>query len=86
MVYDFDTSTWETEAEVERSLWVRGQPGLQREFLDSQSNTEKLFLEKQQQQHKTNKQKSKTMILRYLKASILYLIYIHIDAANLLDC
>jgi hypothetical protein len=34
-------------------FWVRGQPGLQREFQDSQGYTEKPYLKKQ----KTNKQK-----------------------------
>ena len=32
-------STW--EAEVGRSLWVWGQPGLQSKFQDSQTSTEK---------------------------------------------
>jgi hypothetical protein len=34
-------------------FWVRGQPGLQSEFQDSQGYTEKPYLEKKQ---KTNKQ------------------------------
>ena len=37
-------------------FWVRGQPGLQGEFQDSQGYTEKPCLEKQ----KTNKQTNKT--------------------------
>jgi hypothetical protein len=44
-------------------LWVRGQPGLQSEFQDSQGYTEKPCLEKQtnktKQNKQTNKQKSK---------------------------
>jgi hypothetical protein len=46
---------------------VRGQPGLQSEFQDSQNYTEKPCLEKQQQQKKNNKQtnknKNRTMAL-----------------------
>ena len=41
-------------------FWVRGQPGLQSEFQDSQGYTEKPSLEKQNKtkQNKTNKQKN----------------------------
>ena len=39
-------------------FWVRGQPGLQSEFQDSQGYTEKPCLEKQKQTNKT-KQKTK---------------------------
>ena len=38
----FNTNTWETV--VDRSLWVISQPGLQNEFQDSQSYTEKPYL------------------------------------------
>jgi hypothetical protein len=38
-------------------FWVRGQPGLQSEFQDSQGYTEKLCLEKTKKQKQTNKQK-----------------------------
>jgi hypothetical protein len=37
-------------------FWVRGQPGLQSEFQDSQSDTEKLFLGKKKNNKQTNKQ------------------------------
>jgi hypothetical protein len=40
-------------------FWVRGQPGLQSEFQDSQGYTEKLCLEKT----KTNKQTNKKEML-----------------------
>jgi hypothetical protein len=43
----------------EAGFWVRGQPGLQSEFQDSQDYTEKLCLEKQKtktkKQNKTEK-------------------------------
>ena len=39
-----------------RWIWVRGQPGLQSEFQESQGDTEKPCLEKQKQKQ-TNKQK-----------------------------
>jgi hypothetical protein len=44
LVLTVNSSTW--EAETGRSLWVRGQPGLQSEFQDSQDYTEKLCLKK----------------------------------------
>jgi hypothetical protein len=44
VVHAFNPSTW--EAEAGGSLWVRGQPGLQSEFQDSQGYTEKHCLEK----------------------------------------
>jgi hypothetical protein len=37
-------------------FWVRGQPGLQSEFQDSQGYTEKLCLEKNKQQQQQQKQ------------------------------
>jgi hypothetical protein len=40
LVHAFILSTW--EAEVDRSLWVRGQPGLHSEFQDSQSYVDQL--------------------------------------------
>jgi hypothetical protein len=40
-------------------FWVRGQPGLQSEFQDSQGYTEKLCLEKQKQKQKQKKKKKK---------------------------
>jgi hypothetical protein len=43
-------------------FWVRGQPGLQSEFQDSQGYTEKPCLEKQNKQ--TNKQKIMKQPLR----------------------
>jgi hypothetical protein len=36
-------------------FWVRGQPGLQSEFQDSQGYTEKPCLEKQKQKQNNNK-------------------------------
>ena len=52
VVHAFNPSTWEAEAD----FWVRGQPGLQSEFQDSQGYTEQPCLEKTKQ-NKTNKQK-----------------------------
>ena len=45
MAHTFYPSTWEAEA---GRFWVRGQPGLQSEFQDSQGYTEKLCLKKKQ--------------------------------------
>ena len=42
------------------NFWVRGQPGLQSEFQDSQSYTEKSCLEKTKKQTNKNKQKQNT--------------------------
>jgi hypothetical protein len=42
-------------------FWVRGQPGLQSEFQDSKSYTEKPCLEKQTTNKQTNKQKEDTL-------------------------
>jgi hypothetical protein len=39
-------------------FWVRGQPGLQSEFQDSQGYTEKPCLEKNQNQNQKRKKKS----------------------------
>ena len=47
MLHAFNPRTW--EAEAGGSLWVQGQPGLHSEFQDSPRNTEKPYLEKQQQ-------------------------------------
>jgi hypothetical protein len=44
VAHTFNPSTW--EAEVGENFWVRGQPGLQSEFQDSQDYTEKPCLEK----------------------------------------
>jgi hypothetical protein len=52
-------NTWEAEA---GSFWVRGQPGLQSEFQDSQGYTEKPCLKKQ---NKT-KQNNHTIVFHYL--------------------
>jgi hypothetical protein len=41
------------------NFWVRGQPGLQSEFQDSQGYTEKPCLKNKTKQNKTNKQKPK---------------------------
>jgi hypothetical protein len=38
MIYTFNPSTWEAD------VWVRGQPGLQSQFQDSQGYTENLVL------------------------------------------
>jgi hypothetical protein len=40
VAHAFNPSTWEVD------FWVRGQPGLQSEFQDSQGYTEKSYLEK----------------------------------------
>jgi hypothetical protein len=45
VTHAFNPSTW--EAEAGRFLSLRPQPGLQREFQDSQGNIEKPCLEKQ---------------------------------------
>lgn len=45
MTHHFSPST--QEAEASRSLQVQGQPGLHREFQDSQGYEEKLYLKKQ---------------------------------------
>ena len=58
MLHTFNPSIWEAE---EGNFWVRGQPGLQREFQDSQGYTEKPCLEKPKNQKQTNKQKSKSL-------------------------
>jgi hypothetical protein len=47
-------------AEVDESLWVQGQPGLQSEFQDSQDYTEKLCLEKTKKQTKQTPKQTKT--------------------------
>jgi hypothetical protein len=44
-------------------FWVRGQPGLQSEFQDSQGYTEKPCLEKQKQKTKNKKTKKKIFFL-----------------------
>ena len=51
MAHTFYPSTWEAEA---GRFWVRGQPGLQSEFQDSQGYTEKLCLKKTKQKRKVN--------------------------------
>jgi hypothetical protein len=43
VAHAFNASTWKAEA---MDFWVRGQPGLQSEFQDSQGYTEKPCLEK----------------------------------------
>jgi hypothetical protein len=45
VAHTFNPSTREAEA-GQVDFWVRGQPGLQSEFQDSQGNTEKTCLEK----------------------------------------
>jgi hypothetical protein len=45
-------------------FWVRGQPGLQSEFQDSQGYTEKHCLEKQNKKNKKKKKKKKKKKLR----------------------
>jgi hypothetical protein len=49
VVHAFDPSTREAEA---GDFWVRGQPGLQSEFQDSQGYTEKPCLEKPKKKKK----------------------------------
>jgi hypothetical protein len=48
-------------------FWIRGQPGLQSEFQDSQGYTEKPCLEKQKQKQKQNKTKQKSVVTKILK-------------------
>jgi hypothetical protein len=57
-------------------FWVQGQPGLQNEFQDSHSYTEKLCLEKQKQKTKkqTNKQTNKKEMLHVIKTQKLQLL------------
>jgi hypothetical protein len=52
VAHTFNPNTW--EAEVDRSLWVRGQPSLQSEFQDSQGYTEKLSQNKTKRNKKWN--------------------------------
>jgi hypothetical protein len=68
VAHAFNPSTREAEAEGQRGrgaereaerqrqvdFWVRGQPGLQSEFQDSQGYTEKPCLEKQKKQKQKN--------------------------------
>ena len=51
VAHAFNPSNWEVE---QADFWVRGQPGLQSEFQDSQGYTEKTCLKKTKT--KTNKQ------------------------------
>jgi hypothetical protein len=53
-------------------FWVRGQPGLQSEFQDSQGYTEKPYLEKQ----KEKKKKEKKRILSLVSIKDLWLRYL----------
>ena len=50
VAHAFNPSTWEAD------FWVRGQPGLQNEFQDSQGYTKKPYLEKPKTNKQTNKQ------------------------------
>jgi hypothetical protein len=54
------------KAEVDGSLWVRGQPGLHSEFQDSQSYTLRPCLKKQNKQKPTKKQKSQFLNLCWM--------------------
>jgi hypothetical protein len=58
VAHAFTSSTG--EAEAGQALWVRGQPGLQSEFQDSQGYTEKPYL-KNKQQKKTQANKTKLL-------------------------
>jgi hypothetical protein len=49
VAHTFNPSTWEAEA---GGFFVRGQPGLQSEFQDSQGYTEKPCLEKEKERKK----------------------------------
>jgi hypothetical protein len=57
VAHAFNPSTQEAEADF--VLWVRGQPGLQSEFQDSQGYTEKPCLEKTNKQKKTKQKTNK---------------------------
>ena len=54
VVHAFNPSTREAEAE---DFWVRGQPGLQSDFQDSQGYTEKPCLGKPKKKKKKKKKK-----------------------------
>jgi hypothetical protein len=54
VAYTFKPITWEAEAV---DFWVRGQPGLQSEFQDSQSYTEKKQNKTKQTKNKQTKNK-----------------------------
>jgi hypothetical protein len=62
-MYNFYPSTREAEA---GDFWVRGQPGLQSEFQDSQGYTEKPCLEKNKNKNK-KKRKEKKMYDLYIQ-------------------
>jgi hypothetical protein len=51
-------------------LWVRGQPGLQSEFQDSQGYTEKPCLEKQKKNKKQKKTPLPSPYIAWIKYSI----------------
>jgi hypothetical protein len=66
VVHAFNTITSEAEGQVD--FWVRGQPGLQSEFQDSQDYKEKPCLENQKQNpNQTNKKK---LTLNFTKLSV----------------
>jgi hypothetical protein len=56
VAHTFNPSTREAE---QADFWVRGQPGLQSEFQDSQGYTEKPCLEKPKKKKKKGKKKKK---------------------------
>jgi hypothetical protein len=58
VAHAFNPNTW--EAETGGFLSSRGQPGLQSEFQDSQSYTEKPWLEKPKPSNQPTKQTNKT--------------------------
>jgi hypothetical protein len=76
VAYAFNPST---QRQGQADFWVRGQPGLQSEFQDSQSYTEKPCLEKQ---NKTNKQTKKLWGKINMFSSPLHLFVFHTKQIN----
>jgi hypothetical protein len=63
VAHNFNPSTQKAEAAA--FLWVRGQPGLQSEFQDSQGYTEKPCFEKTKTKNKRTHAQIKTGIVFY---------------------
>jgi hypothetical protein len=60
VAHAFNPSTWEAEA---GGFLIRGQPGLQSEFQDSQSYTEKPCLNKKEEEEEKKRKKPHTIQL-----------------------
>jgi hypothetical protein len=59
VAHAFDPSTWEAGKQRQVDFWVRGQPGLQSEFQDSQGYTEKPCLDKPKKKKKKREREKK---------------------------